>query len=146
MFSVGDRVKIISIEKGVSSEFLNRTGTIIKVSPKEYYMYYVEFDDILLKDKARYMWWTEENLAIVSGETGDMEEKNKELLCLRCNSPMNYLKEYMLDSQDNNRGLLGSFFDYEENLIFKVYVCPKCRHTEFFYTGKREGLDDWIDL
>lgn len=61
--------------------------------------------------------------------------------CLRCKSPMKYLKEYKFDSQDQNRGLLGALFDWEEHLIFQVYVCPNCRHTEFFYSGS----DEWFD-
>ena len=69
----------------------------------------------------------------------------KGLNCLRCGSAMEYLKEYKFESQDSNRGLLGALFDIEEHLIFAVYVCPKCRHTEFFYTGTKEGFDDWID-
>jgi predicted nucleic-acid-binding Zn-ribbon protein len=69
----------------------------------------------------------------------------KNINCLRCNEQMRYLKEYRFDSQDNNRGLLKALFDVEEHLSFDVYVCPRCRHTEFFFTGKREGLDDWLD-
>ncbi|WP_291573831.1 zinc ribbon domain-containing protein [Clostridium sp. UBA4548] len=66
-------------------------------------------------------------------------EKNFE--CLRCKSEMEYLKEYRFDSQDNNRGLFSAFFDVEEHLIFNIYVCPNCRHTEFFYNGTLKGLD-----
>jgi predicted nucleic-acid-binding Zn-ribbon protein len=36
---------------------------------------------------------------------------------------------------ENNRGLLKAIFDVEEHLIFNVYVCPKCSHTEFLYSG-----------
>lgn len=61
--------------------------------------------------------------------------------CLRCKSEMEYLKEYRFDSQDNNRGLFSAFFDVEEHLIFNIYVCPNCRHTEFFYNGSLKGLD-----
>ncbi|WP_017414930.1 zinc ribbon domain-containing protein [Clostridium tunisiense] len=61
--------------------------------------------------------------------------------CLRCKSEMEYLKEYRFDSQDNNRGLFSAFFDVEEHLIFNIYVCPNCRHTEFFYNGTLKGLD-----
>jgi predicted nucleic-acid-binding Zn-ribbon protein len=61
--------------------------------------------------------------------------------CLRCKSEMEYLKEYRFDSQDNNRGLFSAFFDVEEHLIFNIYVCPNCRHTEFFYNGALKGLD-----
>lgn len=73
-------------------------------------------------------------------------EKEKSFNCLRCNQEMKYLKEYRFDSQDNNRGFLAALFDVEEHLIFDVYVCPKCRHTEFFFTGKREGFDEWLDF
>tara|TARA_B100000965_G_C19310192_1_gene634179 strand:+ start:261 stop:479 length:219 start_codon:yes stop_codon:yes gene_type:complete len=69
----------------------------------------------------------------------------KEFECLRCKAEMKYLKEYRFDSQDNNRGILGALFDVEEHLIFDVYVCPKCRHTEFFYTASRKGFDEWLD-
>lgn len=69
----------------------------------------------------------------------------KEIDCIRCNNRMEYLKEYRFDSQDNNRGFLGALFDWEEHLTFELYVCPKCRHTEFFYTGSREGFDEWLD-
>lgn len=68
-----------------------------------------------------------------------------ELKCLRCSNKMEYLKEYRFDSQDNNRGFLGSFFDVEEQLVFKVYVCPHCGHSEFFYMGAKKGLDGWND-
>jgi hypothetical protein len=61
--------------------------------------------------------------------------------CLSCSQEMRYLKEYRFDSQDNNRGLLGSFFDIEERLVFDIYVCPKCRRTEFIYKGEQEGID-----
>ncbi len=66
---------------------------------------------------------------------------NNLINCLRCNNEMKYLKEYRFDSQDNNRGLFATLFDYEEHLIFDVYVCPKCRHTEFFYKGSANWLD-----
>jgi predicted nucleic-acid-binding Zn-ribbon protein len=62
--------------------------------------------------------------------------------CLRCKSEMNFLKEYKFESQDQNRGLLSALFDVEEHLIFEVYVCPDCRHTEFFYSGRSKWLDD----
>lgn len=61
--------------------------------------------------------------------------------CLRCNGDMNFLKEYRFDSQDNNRGLFSAIFDVEEHLIFDVYVCPQCRHTEFFYKGALTRID-----
>lgn len=69
----------------------------------------------------------------------------KQLECLRCSNAMEYLKEYRFDSQDNNRGILGALLDVEEHLILKVYVCPKCRHADFFYVGKRAGFDEWND-
>lgn len=61
--------------------------------------------------------------------------------CLRCSTEMKFLKEYKFDSQNANRGLFATLFDVEENLIFKVYVCPNCKHTEFFYSGSRTWVD-----
>ena len=69
----------------------------------------------------------------------------KQFECLRCKEQLQYLKEYRFDSQDNNMGILGALFDIEEHLTFDIYVCPKCRHTEFFFTGAREGFDEWND-
>lgn len=66
---------------------------------------------------------------------------NQTVECLRCKSQMEYLKEYRFDSQDNNRGLFSAFFDVEEHLIFDIYVCPHCKHTEFFYGGALKGFD-----
>ncbi|HWI62343.1 MAG TPA: zinc ribbon domain-containing protein [Symbiobacteriaceae bacterium] len=66
---------------------------------------------------------------------------DRELECLRCKTPLQFLKEYRFDSQNANRGLLGSLFDVEEHLQFEVHVCPRCRHSEFFYTGSRMRLD-----
>lgn len=61
--------------------------------------------------------------------------------CLRCKTQLRFLKEYRFDSQDNNRGLFGALFDVEEHLSFEVHVCPNCRHTEFFYTGRLHRID-----
>lgn len=61
--------------------------------------------------------------------------------CLRCNSELKFLKEYRFDSQDANRGFFKAIFDVEENLIFKIYVCSKCNHTEFIYSGSFTWLD-----
>jgi predicted nucleic-acid-binding Zn-ribbon protein len=146
LLNIGDRVRVISIETGMNSIFLNKTGVIVKSNPKEYYRYFIEFDAMVIDDEARYLWWAEENL--VQLEDGEESEPvtRREIKCLRCEAQMEYLKEYRFDSQDNRRGMLAAIFDYEENLVFKVFVCPKCRHTEFFYAGKVEGLDDWIDF
>lgn len=65
----------------------------------------------------------------------------RNIQCLRCNSQMEYLKEYRFDSQDNNRGLLRALFDVEEHLIFDIYVCTNCRHSEFFYGGSLTRFD-----
>lgn len=54
---------------------------------------------------------------------------------------MYYLKEYRFDSQANKRGFLSSLFDFEENLVFDVYVCPKCSRSEFIYKDIRNNLD-----
>jgi len=64
-----------------------------------------------------------------------------EVKCLRCGEEMRYLKEYRFESQDNNRGIFGAIFDVEEHLIFDVYVCPHCRHSEFIYKGSMTHLD-----
>ena len=53
--------------------------------------------------------------------------------CLRCKEELKFLKEYRFDSQEANRGFFKAIFDVEEHLIFKIYVCPKCKHTEFIY-------------
>lgn len=66
----------------------------------------------------------------------------KQIECIRCSKEMKYLKEYRIDSQDNNRGFFDTLLDKEEHLIFDVYVCPKCRHTEFFF----KGSDEWYDM
>ena len=65
----------------------------------------------------------------------------KKLKCLRCKHEMSFLKQYRFDSQDNNRGLFGALFDVEDHLIFDVYVCRRCKHTEFIYLGSRLWLD-----
>jgi predicted nucleic-acid-binding Zn-ribbon protein len=54
---------------------------------------------------------------------------------------MKYMKEYKFDSQNNNRGFWSSVFDVEERLIFDMYVCPNCKHSEFLY----KGADTWLD-
>ena len=82
-------------------------------------------------------------------DTDDLEEEvaeeneqpMKPIKCLRCQGEMKYLKEYKFESQDNNRGLFGAIFDIEERLIFDVYVCTGCRHTEFFFTGSSKKWD-----
>lgn len=65
--------------------------------------------------------------------------------CLRCKIEMKFLKEYRFDSQDNNRGMLGFLFDIEDHLVFDVYVCPKCRRTEFIYKNSLGSWGSMID-
>lgn len=62
--------------------------------------------------------------------------------CLRCKEELKFLKEYRFDSQEANRGIFKAIFDLEEHLIFKLYVCPKYKHTEFIYSGN----SNWIDM
>ncbi len=74
-------------------------------------------------------------------EDEEFDQPMKPINCLRCQGEMKYLKEYKFESQDNNRGLFGAIFDIEERLIFDVYVCTGCRHTEFFFTGSSKKWD-----
>ena len=62
--------------------------------------------------------------------------------CLRCQTEMKYLKTYRFDSQNQNRGFLGTLLDVEEHLIFDVHICPRCKHSEFFYKGAPIWVDD----
>ena len=59
--------------------------------------------------------------------------------CLRCKEELKFLKEYRFDSQEANRGFFKAIFDVEEHLIFKIYVCPKCKQKVYifgiFYLG-----------
>ena len=71
----------------------------------------------------------------------EIDQPMKPMNCLRCQGEMKYLKEYKFESQDNNRGLFGAIFDIEERLVFDVYVCTSCRHTEFFFTGSSKKWD-----
>lgn len=74
-------------------------------------------------------------------EDEEFDQPMKSVNCLRCQGEMKYLKEYKFESQDNNRGFFGAIFDIEERLIFDVYVCTGCRHTEFFFTGSSKKWD-----
>ncbi len=66
--------------------------------------------------------------------------------CLRCNTEIKFLKEYRFDSQDSNRGLFKAIFDIEEHLVFDIYVCPKCKKTEFIYKNNLSGMESMMDL
>jgi len=138
MFRIGDRVRIVSYERGVSDKFLHSTGTVTKINEKQYYPYYIEFDKGSLKELARDMWWLEENLNHLEVDEVQQDEKYK---CLRCGTEMEFIKEYRFDAEKADRGIFEAIFDIEENLLFLIYVCPKCRHTEFFYNGKITGID-----
>lgn len=83
----------------------------------------------------------EEEFADEAEDEEEIDQPMKPVNCLRCQSEMKYLKEYKFESQDNNRGLFGAIFDIEERLIFDVYVCTGCRHTEFFFTGSSKKWD-----
>jgi hypothetical protein len=83
----------------------------------------------------------EEEFTDESEDEEEIDQPMKSLNCLRCQGEMKYLKEYKFESQDNNRGLFGAIFDIEERLIFDVYVCTGCRHTEFFFTGSSKKWD-----
>lgn len=71
----------------------------------------------------------------------EMDEAIRPVPCLRCQGKLKYLKEYRFDSEDNNRGLFGVLFDVEERLIFDIYVCTNCRHTEFIFKGSAKWFD-----
>lgn len=83
----------------------------------------------------------EEEVAEEAEDEEEIDQPMKSLNCLRCQGEMKYLKEYKFESQDNNRGLFGAIFDNEERLVFDVYVCTGCRHTEFFFTGSSKKCD-----
>lgn len=87
----------------------------------------------------------DEEAEVADDDTWEEEEENDQSMqptnCLRCQGEMKYLKEYKFESQDNNRGLFGAIFDIEERLVFDVYVCTSCRHTEFFFTGSSKKWD-----
>lgn len=61
--------------------------------------------------------------------------------CLRCNEELKFLKEFKFESEQVDRGFFKALFDVEEHLIFKIYVCPKCKYTEFIHAGS----STWID-
>lgn len=61
--------------------------------------------------------------------------------CLRCNEELKFLKEFKFESEQVDRGFFKSIFDVEEHLKFKIHVCPKCKHTEFIYSGSSTLID-----
>lgn len=140
MFKVGDKVKILSVGEGIDKIFINRIGYIDKIDPKSYYPYHVRFEDIILNEEARYLWWNEENLTLTD-EKDPAKVDYENLKCLRCGGKMKFLKEYRFDTQKEYRDFISTIIDYEEAIVFNVYVCEDCRHTEFFFVGIRTGID-----
>lgn len=61
--------------------------------------------------------------------------------CLRCNGKMTNVGNYKFESQDNNRGIFGAIFDVEKHLSFEIYVCEKCKSSEFKYVGSSTRFD-----
>ena len=144
MFEIGDRVKIVSVGEGVSNEYLDKIGVVAEISDKDCYKCKVQFDDLLLEDETSYLWWIKENLEFVASE--DINEDNfKNCNCIRCGSKMHYLKEYKLNDGNNHKDILSDKVDDKEEHLFKVFICPKCRHTEIFFVGDKEGIPEWED-
>lgn len=96
--------------------------------------------DNLKRDRANYICKLPLDRTVLE-EQSTYKNNHIKMKCLACHLEMRYLKEFKFDSQDNNRGLLGSLFDIEERLIFDIFVCPSCKRTEFIY----KASDNWID-
>jgi uncharacterized protein YbjQ (UPF0145 family) len=77
MFNKGDRVKVVSCEKGVSEVFINEIGIIDQVKPKEYYKYHINFRNRSINIEGEYFWWADENLEIFSGDAEDYDDSNE---------------------------------------------------------------------
>lgn len=50
------------------------------------------------------------------------------MYCIKFNKELNSSKECGFYSQEKNREFFKDFFDIDDNLIFKMYVCPKCNY------------------
>ncbi len=69
-----------------------------------------------------------------------MDEKN--IACLRCNVPMQYVK-----TEKIQLGEAGIFFDHLNNVIAgslnaDIYMCPQCGKFEFFDAHFKNSIEE----
>ena len=65
-------------------------------------------------------------------EIKEIVNGNREIDCLRCNTPMVYTGLYKFH-EGAMAGVWGSFFEIFQNREhFEIYLCPKCGKVEFF--------------